>query len=930
MTDLIPVDHDPFGEQPSLTPNDPSVLSPTPIAANPQANAQFGAAAPQASPPAPEPHWSESIVNAIPDWLIPADEKQAALARARYYQQTGQQPTGTEGANYALHTLDRQGAVHKAEALAQPTQDLVHNWVTGPLSAEGQAQGAPVAAAFQRIAQGGTGDPDQDRADIELASGHALNTASWMGMPGIGRAAALPAGAADLGLIGGKLGGSQFPAGRAALAHAEQLADHGVPNDSIGEITGWRKGVEGTWEFELPDTGMKVKPYDPAVHNDRLAKVSDFVSHPLLEQAYGDFLDKNVKVYVNPEIKGNHEQGGLVLPEMPGDPYVIHLKPDEANRGDNALSDRQASTLLHETNHVISKVEGRSTGGNPTRIEAQTFMPLRGEGYLPSSISGMEHSADWQYYQHLADEVRSRVIQARAKMTPEQLKAEPYYETARRMGFPEEDQIVPPPKTQWPKPKSGYGFAQESDLSPANKAERNAIIAQMKERGLLPPEPDGPRAVAARAAQRAPQSPQPSMGAGAEMSMGPNSGVKLVPGQPGQPDFYIRHPNGRDVGFVNVDKTDPKNVHIENIQLYDAWNNPGQSLKGTRGMLGAATIRDLKRQLQQHFDPGMGVSGERFSGARFGGEWLNANDQDPVSVRVRTGNVPVGAGNDNQPQAVDHNPFEDRDAPQFVDYDPFEQSTAASIPLPRPAPQRKDQPSDPSRADPFHFMLSALTGVPINVARTIGDIESRNKPDLGTNSAGYTGLYQQGKENIPRGWSGSLREPGFNTKVTANTLKTNQSFFQKQMGRAPDVAEDYMMHNQGLVGGTALVRAAQREPDLPAYQALSKYASSIGRKMNKGVAFQHIAQNMWGDLAKKNPRTVTAGQWVQAVRDGVGDKLAFYDKQFPQDAGRIADSSNVAALTMPIRHVPLPSNPSAARRLMRELPPPQRDRATAL
>lgn len=185
--------------------------------------------------------------------------------------------------------------------------------------------------------------------------------------------------------------------------------------------------------------------------------------------------------------------------------------------------------------------------------------------------------------------------------------------------------------------------------------------------------------------------------------------------------------------------------------------------------------------------------------------------------------------------------------------------------------------TDSSRADPFHHMLASLAGIPVSVARAFGDIESQNKPNLGTNKFGYTGLYQQGRENIPKGWTGDLRDASFNAAVTAHTLKTNTDFFRNHMQREPDAAEQYMMHNQGLVGGTALVSAAEKEPGVPAYQALSKYAPLVGgRKMSEGVALAHIKENMWGPLSKLDPKTVTAQQWVDGVRKGVNDRVGYY------------------------------------------------------
>lgn len=636
MIDPTPVDHDPF---------DPA-LSPTPIATDPTANARFAAVpaipAPQATPTAAlqQPGWLESTVNAIPDWLIPAQEKQAALARANYYQKTDQQPSLTEGMNYGLHTLAGPVA-RKAQAYAQPTMDLWRNWVAGPLgefdkfgqNPQAAAAASPTAQGFKTLAEGGTGDPEKDKLLRDVAAQYGLEAASYVGMPGLLRAG-FGTAAGELGVIGGKLGGAEFPGASSALERAMAAEAKGVTNKKIFEDTGWRRGKEGDWEFELPDTGMKVKPYDEAKHGAFMqgqgtAKISDLIDHPLLQQGYGDVLDDNVRVYMNPRLKGTNIEGGVMPSARPGEPAVIHIRPSAVSGSGEVLNTAQQSTLVHEIGHVIDRYEGRSPGGQASTIESKVFQPLREAGVDPLAI----RNASIKYYRNLAGEARSRTAEARLQMSPDELKAEPYHKTMERIGVPEDQQVIPPPQSAWPKPASGMGWAQSHELGPANLTERSQIIRQMQGHGWLPE-----NLPAQTTAHWQPHGEDAKVleyhaSMGGEHSMGPNSGVKLERGQPGQPDFYIRDKDGRDLGFVNVNAENPKNVHVENIQLYDAWNDPNGSLKGIRGRLGSATVRDIGRQLRAHY-PDAKFGGDRFSGARFGGEWLDADKQNPVPVRV--------------------------------------------------------------------------------------------------------------------------------------------------------------------------------------------------------------------------------------------------------------------------------------------------------
>ncbi len=205
--------------------------------------------------------------------------------------------------------------------------------------------------------------------------------------------------------------------------------------------------------------------------------------------------------------------------------------------------------------------------------------------------------------------------------------------------------------------------------------------------------------------------------------------------------------------------------------------------------------------------------------------------------------------------------------------------------IPRP-PAEIGRYADSTRADPYHQLTAGLTGRPTNLWRAIGSVESTVKgvqvPDLAPNRFGYTGLYQQGRENVPNGWQGDLRDPVFNAQVTANTARKNEAYFQRQFGRLPDGPELYLLHNQGIAGGPALTRASQLEPDLPAYQALSKYYGQItGRYMSPRVALSHISNNMWQeDMKGVDPAKITAGQYVGLTRKGINDRISFYNARY--------------------------------------------------
>ena len=322
----------------------------------------------------------------------------------------------------------------------------------GALHSQGKDEVADAVAGAVRRALTAPYDPDfaawqRDPAAFERAAQTSFDLASSVTGPGIGRAST----AADTGLgtFGGRIGARNLPKAQAAFERAEQLDAAGVNNDDIWRETGWRRGKEGQWEFEIPDGGLQVKTYDPAVHESPDGfRVSDVIHHPELEQAYGDYLNDKLRLRFDRNFRGLAYSVDLL-----GLLDLIGLKPPIGHTylpGEIVLNRTQVHSLLHELNHMISKLEGRSRGGIG-QIEGESrgggWVPvlqdvrrrLAGDGFSPQQIE----NALSEYYMSLADEVRSRVVERRYGFPRERLAAEPPSRTARDLGYPERLQIVP-------------------------------------------------------------------------------------------------------------------------------------------------------------------------------------------------------------------------------------------------------------------------------------------------------------------------------------------------------------------------------------------------------------------------------------------------------------------------------------------------------
>ena len=255
-----------------------------------------------------------------------------------------------------------------------------------------------------------------------------------------------------------------------ALATAQQRLDAGEDAEAVRQDTGWFKGVDGKWRFEINDADAKLlkEPSDPGVYADifdeaasrsngvPLGKVLD---HPALFAAYPAL--KATRFIVDDQYGGNGSYSADENAIRVRDPYSYKNGPDQL-----------LSVLLHEIQHGIQDIEGFASGGSPNEFRDESAdaemlrdgailaVMMRSQGTIEkakalfvqrfkrepafgsesAALSGespesMRARADnalapQERYRRLAGEVEARNTQARQGMTDEQRRATPPSQTA--------------------------------------------------------------------------------------------------------------------------------------------------------------------------------------------------------------------------------------------------------------------------------------------------------------------------------------------------------------------------------------------------------------------------------------------------------------------------------------------------------------------
>ena len=307
--------------------------------------------------------------------------------------------------------------------------------------------------------------------------------------------------AADASSIRRSFAGQQAAtADQHALATAQQRLDAGEDAEAVRQDTGWFRGADGKWRFEINDADAKlqdraqwtrqidklrarrdealksqweaeeqrnaflrlrgespsrisadtkktpefkalakaVKAAEAAAEKaqsavfsaemgDSLMTVGDVLSHPALFSAYPGVA--SLKVEINRDLPVGNAS------------YTYETQTIELSEDSDQA--RLLSTLLHEIQHGIQKIEGFARGGSPRSVEAvtadlheqrQTAL-MRGNYQRADELSAelarwADDAGPMEGYRRLAGEVEARNTQARQAMTDEQRRATPPSQTA--------------------------------------------------------------------------------------------------------------------------------------------------------------------------------------------------------------------------------------------------------------------------------------------------------------------------------------------------------------------------------------------------------------------------------------------------------------------------------------------------------------------
>ena len=133
-----------------------------------------------------------------------------------------------------------------------------------------------------------------------------------------------------------------------ALHEAERYEMQGVDAETIRQKTGWFRGADGKWRWEIDDSGMKLRTDAADISN--YTTLGELVDAPALFATYPDMKDMSVTFH-------NLERGQL-------GGYHRTFDSIELSRELKQKPEALLNSLTHEVQHAIQQREGFTPGAN--------------------------------------------------------------------------------------------------------------------------------------------------------------------------------------------------------------------------------------------------------------------------------------------------------------------------------------------------------------------------------------------------------------------------------------------------------------------------------------------------------------------------------------------------------------------------------------
>ncbi len=188
-------------------------------------------------------------------------------------------------------------------------------------------------------------------------------------------------------------GGNALTADKSLLAEAMELEKNGVDSEDIRQSTGWFRGYDNKWRFEIDDSKMKISTAGLYSRNPDIRRYQELFNKIYFEDSatseerneFKQLFDSFEGVDIKPRLLGDlidHDELFAAYPQLQD--VFITYKDDTGtadgwydpimneiviNKSQILRPDILKDTLIHEIQHIIQYIEGFTTGASPKLYE---------------------------------------------------------------------------------------------------------------------------------------------------------------------------------------------------------------------------------------------------------------------------------------------------------------------------------------------------------------------------------------------------------------------------------------------------------------------------------------------------------------------------------------------------------------------------------
>lgn len=235
-------------------------------------------------------------------------------------------------------------------------------------------------------------------------------------------------------------------ADKETLERANQMLERGASAEDIFRETGWFKGADGQWRFEIDDSKMEFRrdgdvrlmeeePYRrmqelsdkwaasfekggeelTEAENAELEALQDQYVDRVWEEKYElqDFLKHDALYKAYPKLR----HMSLIFRPMSIEDYGYYSPKDGAIVMNSDLIGAPEKTLIHEIQHIIQSMEGFARGASP-----KYWNDRMEEGFSKKNAAGEEMLPN-ELYRNTAGEIEARDVAARRNMSADERRA---------------------------------------------------------------------------------------------------------------------------------------------------------------------------------------------------------------------------------------------------------------------------------------------------------------------------------------------------------------------------------------------------------------------------------------------------------------------------------------------------------------------------